>query len=571
MSILEKASLVLIPSGYKEDVLYSQVPNTSAGDFTFTRASTGTRVNADGYVEEVPWNISTYSEDFTNASYVKNNCTVTANQTNSPINTTTADQIDFGSGSGFFYNNATDITRPCTYSVYVKYIDYQFIQIIGTGDVEHYANFDVQNGTVGNTGSQSTASIEDAGNGWYRCIINYNDGTFTGGVRLYKATSLTAGWAGGGGVAGSFYFWGNQLVNGTSPKNYIQTTDRLDIPRLDYSGEASCPTLKVEGQRTNLITYSEDFSQWATLGADVIEYVSDLQNPDGLTGGYKVKGSGIYLTSSLSGTTQRSIYARSVSGSGDVQLMTHNSNTNNVFTLNEEWQRFDLDSITSSTGETSFYIDLRGASSTLSELYVWGAMAETGNFPTSYLPTRGTSVTRTVDSFEVDNLSTIIGQTEGCIFIEFVYYEGNRFYIYDNGSTADGFLIYRSGTTYNLQVGNGGTYWAITNFITGLTVGESYKLAINYKLNDYKVYVNGSQEATSTSIEVPTMNKIISSQLGGANKFTNDIKSFALFNETLTNDELVVLTGGTVIDTYNWIDSDLNEMITSDGDNLIFT
>ena len=60
MSILSKASFVQIPSGYGEDKLYSEVPNTAAGDFTFTRASTGTRVNADGYIEEVPWNLITY-------------------------------------------------------------------------------------------------------------------------------------------------------------------------------------------------------------------------------------------------------------------------------------------------------------------------------------------------------------------------------------------------------------------------------------------------------------------------------------------------------------------------------
>jgi len=44
MSVISKASLVQIPSGYGEDKLYSEVPNTAAGDFTFTRASTGTRV-----------------------------------------------------------------------------------------------------------------------------------------------------------------------------------------------------------------------------------------------------------------------------------------------------------------------------------------------------------------------------------------------------------------------------------------------------------------------------------------------------------------------------------------------
>ena len=176
-------------------------------------------------------------------------------------------------------------------------------------------------------------------------------------------------------------------------------------------------------------------------------------------------------------------------------------------------------------------------------LYVWGAQIETGSYPTSsYIPTSGTSVTRTDESFVADSLGAIIGQTEGCIFIDFVYYEGNRFEIFDATSTADGFLIYRSGTTYNLQVGNGGSYWAITNFITGLTIGTQYKLAINYKLNDYKVYVNGTQTATNTSIEVPTTNKIISSRQNGTFKFTNHINEFMMFNQYLNDDELEEFT-----------------------------
>ena len=45
--------LALIPSGYKEDKVYSVLPNDGTGDFTFVRGSKGTRVRKDGLVEEV--------------------------------------------------------------------------------------------------------------------------------------------------------------------------------------------------------------------------------------------------------------------------------------------------------------------------------------------------------------------------------------------------------------------------------------------------------------------------------------------------------------------------------------
>ena len=245
---------------YQDLVSYKVVNgNYIANELSFVRTTTGTFVNQDGLIEEqeirVPrvdylnnsngtllveptrTNKSNNSEDWTATGYVKNNVTVTANQTTSPDGTQNADQLDFGSGSGFFYENVTTITAASTYSVFVKYIDYQYIQIIGTGDVNHYANFDIQNGIVGNTGSASTASIEDYGNGWYRCIINYNSGTFAGGARVYKTTSLTAGWASGGGDAGSFYFWGNQMETHTGRStltSYIPTSGTTVTRQLDY-------------------------------------------------------------------------------------------------------------------------------------------------------------------------------------------------------------------------------------------------------------------------------------------------------------------------------------------------
>ena len=154
------------------------------------------------------------------------------------------------------------------------------------------------------------------------------------------------------------------------------------------------------------------------MSANAATYVSDLVNPDGSVGGYKISGDGIYLGLALLTTTQRSIYARSVSGSGDVQLLSHNSNTNNVFTITEEWQRFDLNSSPLVAG--NYYIDLRGASSTLSELYVWGAQATNDqSYVTSYIPSNsGSSTTRSADVCNNAGTSATFNSTEGVLFAE---------------------------------------------------------------------------------------------------------------------------------------------------------
>jgi len=57
MSVLDDASLVLIPSGYKASKLYSVVPTSGDGDLTFSRSTTATRVNADGVIETVAINV----------------------------------------------------------------------------------------------------------------------------------------------------------------------------------------------------------------------------------------------------------------------------------------------------------------------------------------------------------------------------------------------------------------------------------------------------------------------------------------------------------------------------------
>ena len=53
---MSKPILALIPSGYKADKVYSVLPNDGTGDFTFVRASKGTRVREDGLLEEIATN-----------------------------------------------------------------------------------------------------------------------------------------------------------------------------------------------------------------------------------------------------------------------------------------------------------------------------------------------------------------------------------------------------------------------------------------------------------------------------------------------------------------------------------
>ena len=81
MSLLNKASLIQIPSGYKDGTLYSAKPTNGDGDFTFSRGSNlaATRVNSEGLIEKGRENLLLQSSQF-DTTWSKNNATLTSGQ-----------------------------------------------------------------------------------------------------------------------------------------------------------------------------------------------------------------------------------------------------------------------------------------------------------------------------------------------------------------------------------------------------------------------------------------------------------------------------------------------------------
>ena len=67
MSLYKDASLVMIPSAYKDGKLYSIRPTDGDGDFTFSRGSNlaATRVDVNGLIEKGRENVLLHSNDFT--------------------------------------------------------------------------------------------------------------------------------------------------------------------------------------------------------------------------------------------------------------------------------------------------------------------------------------------------------------------------------------------------------------------------------------------------------------------------------------------------------------------------
>jgi hypothetical protein len=246
----DQASLVVVPSGYKSGKIYAQKPLTTDGQLTFTRASTATRVNASGLIEEVAsgvprldytnsscpklllepqrTNSQTYSEDFTNAIYVKSQCTATANTTTAPDGTLSGDSLTENTANDIHRIQASNVSvvagTSYTLSLYAKNNGRRFLFLNADIVFGARTTFDLQSGVISQTIS-GTAKIEALPNGWYRCsvtgtaLITRTNAWF---AQLNNAGVATDTVYTGDGTSGLF-FWGAMLEAGTYGTSYVKT------------------------------------------------------------------------------------------------------------------------------------------------------------------------------------------------------------------------------------------------------------------------------------------------------------------------------------------------------------
>lgn len=320
-----------------------------------------------------------------------------------------------------------------------------------------------------------------------------------------------------------------------------------NLPRIDYTGGTG--QILLEPQTTNLLTYSEDFSQWSAGSTITLE--SGFSAPDGTNNAYKLTKTGtaqpyLIFNASLTTSSTRSIFAKTVSGTGTVNLLSHNSNTNNLFTLTENWQRFDVTS-SNSTGVANFYaVDFRGSSS-LSEIIVFGANATNDQaFATSYIPTSGSTVTRNADAANNAGSSDLINSTEGVLYAEIAALANDgtsRRISLSDGSINNRVSLEIDETANKIKafISSGGVSQILEHTATDLT--QNNKIAIKYKLNDMSIWLNGSEVVTDSSGNMPVSLDRLNFDGGNlSNDFYGKTKCVAVYKEALTDAELTCLT-----------------------------
>jgi len=554
MSLLDTASLIVTPNGYKEGKLYSVIPSDGSGDMSVTRATTATRVNSAGLVELVPYNLVQNSE----TTWTPTGVTITTGITdpNGGTNAYRISDIATGNVTEYAYKASTGINlasgTTITFSIYMK----------GSGTIATYMER-----TVG-SGYWFDSELHTLSSDWQRFTQTYTITADTTGIAIYVG-NLT------GSTATSVDIAFPQLVEGSTAKDYQKTETRLNIPRLDYSN-GTCPSLLVEPQRTNGLTYSSSFddASWLKLNASVTS--NNTISPSGIQDADKIVEDTSYnqhlVYRAIVGTSNTFSFYAKAAGRDWVSVLSNSgfhtffniangtlgtiaaTSTATIEDAGNGWYRCSVynthgtfgASVYLSTGNNVFEYTGNGTSGA----YIWGAQLEAGNYSTSYIPTTSASVTRNADVISKTGISSLIGQTEGTMFVDFVYNakygsspNGAMPISIDDGTVNNEAYIFLQGinnTAYAQFVVSG----AFTCNITGLvmTIGTRYKMAFAYKQNDFAFYINGALQGTDTSGNIAALSNVRLCNYSALNYIHDNLYSAALWQTRLTNTQLAELT-----------------------------
>jgi hypothetical protein len=581
--------------------------NGTIGDMSVTRATTATRVNELGEIEVVPYNLFQRSEEFEQAIWTKTAVSIIQNTQISPIGNLTADTLRIGVDASsvrhrLFQQLFTQSGTTYTTSYYLKKANHRWIQLNYVSDtvfgISNWANFDLENGVIGNTGPGAIATITDVGNGWYRCtlqaiaitsinttsceIIVINN-TNSGRYPSYQSTI----------AEDVCYVWGAQLVTGSSAKDYFPTTNRFNVPRIDYSN-GSCPSILVEPQSTNQIRNNSMVGAVVgnpgTLPTNWFQSLIGMSREVvglGIENGVNYIDVRIYGTAGGAGTAlQRIIFEQATQiAAANGQTWTLSNYVKIIAQpLPPTIYRFVMFELTSAGGFVTagfqnitptttlqrfrFTRTLSGGATVARVQPIFEFNTVTGqaydftirigmpqmeqqSVATSIIPTTTAAVTRNADVITNTNASTLIGQTEGVIYIQtsrqVITSTGGWIFRIDDNTENNRLGIFSLANTGNLAVnisrsGVGLDIMTYNNFLS-LTNQGNAKIALAYKNGDFALAVNGAIVATSSnSGTIPFMNSCRSSTIGGGlipNQSTNCI---SLFKTRLTNTQLQQLT-----------------------------
>ena len=350
----------------------------------------------------------------------------------------------------------------------------------------------------------------------------------------------------------------NSIATRVNKEGLIEVVGN-DVPRIDYTDSAD-GVLLLENSATNLVTYSEDFSNAAWTKSNSSITSNSVISPDGTLNSDKLV---INTSAGYLGGTFIS------SGNTDVTVSFFvKSDTLSSFTFAESFYfgtvtNFDLSNGTTDNGKIENYgngwyrcsktytyasgqqiVAIQIKTGASGSLYIFGGQYEEGSYPTSYIKSNsGSTVTRVADTASGAGNSQVFNDSEGVLYAEISAFSeigssglislsdgtnNNRVTIELDGNTVKGRL------TPSVGILN-----ASTNIVS------TSRIALKYKQNDFALWVNGFEAATSNSgntFSNETLTKLSFDRGDGAEEFYGKTKELGYYDEILTDLELEYLT-----------------------------
>jgi hypothetical protein len=353
----------------------------------------------------------------------------------------------------------------------------------------------------------------------------------------------------------------------------IKTTDS-GFARIDFLNNTSGHLL-LEPSSTNLVTHSEDFSDSTSWNVFAMTVTSDnVTSPYGTQTADKIEATGNGSIRTQPSFTVSDAYSFSIfvkkGNSRYVTLRSFAFTTSVIigFDLDtvtaqtggvieqypNDWYRLSISKDVSSDADKNgfFYIylpDSLGSASSVSGnfAYFFGAQLEDLTYPSSYIPTTGSTVTRAAETCNSAGNSTVFNDSEGVLYAEISAFinggGGDRTISISDGSQSNSIqlLLHNTASRINFRVRDGGSLEVnISDLETNQTL--DLKVACKYKSGDYSLFVNGTKKATTTSGNLPTGLNQLAFDDGAYNDFYGKVKNIQVYNTALTDAELIELT-----------------------------
>jgi hypothetical protein len=376
----------------------------------------------------------------------------------------------------------------------------------------------------------------------------------------------------------------------------VLTSAATNAPRFDYNPSTlAAQGLLIEEARTNALSYSEDFGNaaWTKSGSTVSTdtttaptgtVVADSLTEDTSTGTHR-------CFRSTTGTTNTNAYTFSAFIKANTRSRVYMAIVEGATFSRQGNANFDLSAgnvISFSTGingatggsatitpvgngwyRCTYTVTLGGTDTSIltdfqlidtgtnrnytgdgtSGLFLFGAQLEAGAFPTSYIPTTTTALTRAADVASVNTLSPWFNASAGTIYADFAgRVSGTQPYITMLSNTGETERIYQryvSGQYQSIARVAGVDIASVYNSTEGSAVNA--KIATAYDSSQLATSTNG-QAVTGLAVaslsSIPSgLNKFWLGSFAGSGSFANGyLRRITYYPRRLSNAELVSIT-----------------------------